>query len=102
MPYARIAIYQFKPGTVDEVIRKAKEGMLPIFRQQPGFRRYATVKTGDDSAVSISTWDTQQEADAAVQKAAAWVTQNFAASVVAVANHVGEVAFSEGVQGANE
>jgi len=96
MPYARIAVYQFKPGTIDEVIRTAKEGLLPIFRQQPGFRRYATVKTGDDSGVSISTWDTKQEADIAVQKAAAWIKQNFAANVVSVANHVGEVAFSEG------
>jgi len=96
MPYARIAIYQFKPGTIDEVIRKAKQGMLPIFRQQPGFRRYATVKTGDDSGVSISTWDSKPEADAAVQKAADWIKQNFVADVVSVANHVGEVAFSEG------
>ena len=100
MPYARTAVYQFKPGTVDEVIRTAKEGLLPIFRQQPGFRRYAVVKTGDDSGISISTWDTKREADIAVQRAADWVKQNIAAAVVSVENHVGEVAFSEGADGA--
>lgn len=96
MPYARIALYKFKPGTIDEVIRKAKDGLLPLFRQQPGFRRYAVVKTGDDEGISLSTWDTKREADAAVQRAADWVKQNIAADVVSVANDVGEVAFSEG------
>lgn len=100
MPHARIAGYTFKPGTVDEVIRAAQTGMVPIFRRQPGFRRYAVVKTGENSAISISTWGTKPEADAAVQKAADWVKQNVAAHVVSVDNHVGEVAFDEGAVGA--
>jgi heme-degrading monooxygenase HmoA len=97
--YVRIAVYQVKPGTVDQIIRKAQGGMLPIFRAQPGFRRYTGIRTGENSVVSLSTWDTRQEADAAIQKAAEWVKQNIAADIVSVSNHVGEVAFSEGAPG---
>ncbi len=94
MPHMRIAIYQFQPEAVDETIKRAAEGMLPIFRQQPGFISYAIVKTGDSSAVSLSTWATSAQADAAINTAAGWVQGNIASMVVSVQNHVGEVALS--------
>ncbi|HVC34751.1 MAG TPA: antibiotic biosynthesis monooxygenase [Chloroflexota bacterium] len=99
MPYARIAVYTFKPGQVDEVIRLAKEGMLPIFQRQPGYRRYHVIRTGDDSAISMSSWETKQVADAAVQKAADWVKANVADKIATVQNYVGEVAFSDVASG---
>lgn len=94
MPYARIAVYTFKPGQADEVIRLAKQGLAPIFQAQPGFRRYAAIKTGEDSVISISTWDTKQDADAAVQKAADWVKPNIADKIVSAQTSVGEVVFN--------
>lgn len=89
MASTRIAVYQFKPGTGDEVIRLAQQGMVPIFRQLPGFWRYTLVRTGAHSGISISIWETKAQADAAVQKAAEWVKGNIADKIVAVQNHVG-------------
>lgn len=58
MQHVRVALYKAKPGTVDDVIRKAQGGMLPIFRAQPGFIGYGLVKTGDDALIEISAWQT--------------------------------------------
>lgn len=93
MQHVRIALYTVKPGTVDDTITKAQGGMLPIFRAQPGFIGYGLVKTGDDSLISISAWQSAQQADAANQTAAQWVKDNVAAVFVSVENHVGDLAF---------
>lgn len=92
--HARVAFYKFTPGGADIVIERAKAGMLPIFRQQPGFIAYAVIKTADDGGVSITTWDTAEQAEQAIQAAASWVKANVAEHVVTVWNHVGDVAFS--------
>jgi heme-degrading monooxygenase HmoA len=97
MQHMRIAVYQFKPGRVDEAIRKAETGMLPTFRKQPGFVAYGLLKTGADAAVSISAWQTREEADAAVSVAASWVKENIAELTESVQNHVGDLAFFSSV-----
>ncbi len=93
MQHARVAIYRFKPGTVDEVIRKAEAGLLPFFRNQPGFVAYGAVKTGEDSGISLSFWQTEEQAEAAVQVAASWVKDNVAEMTESVQNYVGDLAF---------
>jgi heme-degrading monooxygenase HmoA len=92
--YARVALYQFKPGTVAGAIAKAREGFLPILQRQPGFVRYTVGDLGGDRAVTISGWETEAEADAAVATAAGWVRENLAGDVTSVQNHVGELLWS--------
>ena len=92
--HGRVAVYKFKPGAADQVIAKARSGFLPLLQGQPGFVRYAVVKTGDDSGISYSGWRSKEQADAAVASAASWVKQNLADLVVSVENHVGEMAWS--------
>src|SRR5215472_2965991 len=94
MQHVRVAVYKFKPGTVDEVARRAETGMLPTFRSQSGFVAYGIVKTGADEAVSLSVWETQQQAEKAVQVASTWVKDNIADMMTGpVQNHVGDLAF---------
>jgi heme-degrading monooxygenase HmoA len=94
MAHVRVAVYQIKPGSANEIVQKAQSGMLPIFRQQPGFVAYEGVVTGDTEVVSISTWESVEQAQAAVQIAASWVRENLADAIVSVTNHVGELGFS--------
>jgi Antibiotic biosynthesis monooxygenase len=93
MQHARIGVYQVKPGTADEIARRAQAEMLPIFRSQPGFVAYGGVTTGVDTVISLSIWQTQEQAEAAVRGAASWIKDNIAEMIVSVQNHVGDLAF---------
>src|SRR5690348_12066887 len=42
MPYGRCVIYMF-PGDAEEIIGKARAGILPIFKEQPGFVAYGVM-----------------------------------------------------------
>ena len=94
MHYIRIALYTFEPDIVDEVIQRAKAGMLPIFHAQPGFVAYTVIKTGETSVISLSVWESRVQAEEANQVAAKWVRENIAGMVETEEAHVGEVAFS--------
>jgi hypothetical protein len=93
MQHARVGVYKLQPGTVEEVIRRAQAGMLPTFRSQPGFVGYGLIKTGEDAVISLSLWESHEEAEQAVPIAAAWVRENLAGMVDSVQNHVGDLAF---------
>src|SRR3954453_20852101 len=94
MAHVRVAVYQIKSGTADEILKRAQSGMLPIFRQQPGFIAYEGITTGDTEVVSVSTWESAGQAQAAIQTAGAWVKENLAGMILSVDNHVGELGFS--------
>jgi hypothetical protein len=93
MQHARVGVYESKPGMADEAIRKAQSGMLPVFQRQPGFVGYGLVKTSDHSLISLSFWETEDEAEKAVQTAAGWVKENLGDILVSVQNHVGDLSF---------
>ena len=64
--FQRFVVIRMKPGKVDE-IRQAAEPALPaIFGARPGFLRYSMVRTGDDSGVFVSSWETRAQAQAEV------------------------------------
>lgn len=91
--HARIALYQTQPGTADAVIERARGELLPQVQQSPGFRRYTTLRTGADSLVSITGWDSKEQAEQAVQRLTGWVREVLGPSLVSVHNHLGETAF---------
>ena len=89
--YARVAVYRFKPGTADATIAQAEESLLPLFRRRPGFIAHQIVKTGEDDAVAISTWDSAAGAAESVRIAAAWVEEHARAQLVSLDTHFGEL-----------
>jgi heme-degrading monooxygenase HmoA len=95
--HARIAIYQVQPGTADAVIERARNELLPQVQQSPGFRRYTTLRTGPDSLVSITGWDSKEQAEQAIQSMTGWVREVLGPSLVSVQNHLGELAFLDEV-----
>jgi len=92
--HARVALYRLTSGTVEDVARKAEEGMLPIFRDQPGFVSYRLVRAEDETIISISRWRSREQADRATEAAASWVRDNIADNVALQQNYVGEVVLS--------
>jgi hypothetical protein len=75
MPYGRCVIYSFD-GDAEEIILKARTGILPIFQAQPGFIAYGVMVRGGGQLISMSAWDSEGDARAADELAKAWVAEN--------------------------
>jgi len=91
MPYGRCAIYSFE-GDEQEIIEKSRAGMLPIFKQLPGFIAYG-VMVQDGQVISMSAWDSEADARAADEAARQWVSENI--EVKLTSTFVGDYAWLE-------
>ena len=96
MEHVRIATYEITKGTFQDVADAAEKGMLPTFREQPGFIRYGLADVGDKTCLSISLWKTREQAQAAVGTAASWARNNLSDRVELRSNYVGDLAFLRG------
>ncbi|MGZ3449942.1 MAG: hypothetical protein ACXVEF_10120 [Polyangiales bacterium] len=95
MDYVRIGILQAK-GSVDEVNKLARDGMLPIFRKMQGFISYDIVPAGDGkTVVSISRWRTKATAEEGGRSAVEFA-RNHADVVTVVSSYVGPATVSAG------
>jgi heme-degrading monooxygenase HmoA len=95
MAHARVALYRVEPGAMGEVQQKVQEGMVPILRQQAGFISYDVIDGGGDTAISVSRWETHEQAEQAVQVIADWVGESGVEELVErTQNYVGEVIVS--------
>jgi hypothetical protein len=74
MTYARVGVYTLQ-STPTEVTRIATEEMLPIFKRQPGFVDYQVV-AAEGKLVSISTWQSKDEANEGSKQAAMFVKEH--------------------------
>lgn len=75
---AVIRQYRADPGDVDEIVRRAEAGFLPLIKAAPGFARYAILDAGGGEIVSLSAFETREQADRSTQIAADWVRENMA------------------------
>jgi hypothetical protein len=92
----RIATYEIIKGTFPELTGIVEKGLLPMFSREPGFVDYGLVDIGNDKVVSISIWQTREEAQKSANMAATWVKENLADRVRLVTSHVGDLALFHG------
>ena len=97
MQYLRLANYKITKGTFPELVDDAKVGMLGTFKAQPGFIRYGLADTGEGTCLSISQWETHDQAEAATPVAARWVREHLSDRIELRSSEVSELAFFEGV-----
>ena len=97
MQHLRLATYAINKGTFQEIAETARTGMLPKFQEQPGFKRYGLADLGDKMCVSITVWETREQAEAAAPVAATWVRENIADRVELRTSSTGDLAFFKGV-----
>jgi hypothetical protein len=100
MQHLRLATYEIKKDTFQDVAKAAEDGMLRTFQEQPGFVRYGLADVGNKNCVSISLWETRKDADAAVPVAATWVRENLGDQIELRSNQIGDLAFFEGAPAA--
>ena len=92
MRYIRLALYDLKSGNYADVVSKAKAGLLPLFQASPGFQSLGVSEVDKDSFVSVSTWQTREQADTATAKAAEWVKANSNDQFTLRHNYIGDLA----------
>ncbi|HEX9122005.1 MAG TPA: antibiotic biosynthesis monooxygenase [Actinomycetota bacterium] len=97
MRHVRVATYEIKKGSFQEIADLAQDGMLRTFRDQPGFIRYGLADLGDKTCLSLSLWETRKDADASAPLASNWVRENISDRVELRTNQIGDLAFYEGV-----
>jgi len=74
--FTAIRHYNVKPDSMNEVIRRAENGFVPIVSKSPGFLAYDLVDTGKDTLTTISTFENQAAAENSNKLAETWVNDN--------------------------
>jgi hypothetical protein len=97
MRYTRLSTYDIVKGTFPELTGIAETGILPAFIKEPGFVNYGLVDVGNHKVVSISIWETREEALKSASMAATWVKENIADRVRLVTTYIGDLALFHGV-----
>ena len=94
MPYGRCVTYSYR-GDKQQLIERARSGLLPIFKEATGFIAYGVILQGDQ-VVSVSAWNTEADAQAADQAAKSWITDN--ADMTVISGAIGDFAWLEFAQ----
>jgi hypothetical protein len=97
MKHVRVSTYEILNGSFQEVADLAQRGMLPTYREQPGFVRYGLADLGNKIYLSLSLWERHKDADAAVPVVGTWVRENISDRVELRSNLIGDLAFFEGM-----
>jgi heme-degrading monooxygenase HmoA len=74
--FASIRRYNVRRGSAEGLARRVREGFVPMMRQIQGFRGYYLLDGGPDVLISISIFDSPDEAFASNEQAANWVRNN--------------------------
>jgi heme-degrading monooxygenase HmoA len=97
MKHVRVATYEIKHGSFQEIADVSREGMLRTLQEQPGFIRYGLADVGDKTCLSISLWETRNNAEAAGPLSVNWVREHLGDRVELRSSVIGDLAFYEGV-----
>ena len=92
MRYTRISTYDLTNGTFPELTGIAETGILPTFAKEPGFVNFGLVDTGDHKVVSISIWETREQAHKSATMATTWDKANVADRVRPLTTQIGDLA----------
>jgi heme-degrading monooxygenase HmoA len=74
--FTSIRRYRIRRGSAEELTRRVRDGFLPLVRQMRGFRSYYLIDGGPEILITISVFDSADEAFASNENAADWVRNN--------------------------
>src|ERR1700712_4787398 len=74
--FTSIRKYTVRRGSAEELVRRVREGFVPLIRPMPGFRSYYLLDGCPNVLITISRFDSADEAFASNEKAADWVRNN--------------------------
>jgi heme-degrading monooxygenase HmoA len=68
--------YQVRRGSTAEWAKRVQDGFVPMMRAAEGFRGYYLAGSGHDTLITISMFDSADQALISNEKAADWVRNN--------------------------
>jgi heme-degrading monooxygenase HmoA len=71
--FTTVRKYKVRRGSVEELAERVREGFVPLVRQMRGFQGYYLLDGGPDVLITISVFDSADQALASNEKAADWV-----------------------------
>ena len=74
--FVSIRRYKVRRGFTEELARRVQTGFVPIMRDMQGFKAYYLVDSGPDELVSVSIFESADQALASNEAAASWVRNN--------------------------
>jgi heme-degrading monooxygenase HmoA len=74
--FAAIRYYRADPGSIESVVRRVKEGFVPLLRETPGFVSYFVLTPRQGEMVSVSVFEEQRGAEQSNAMAEDWVRRN--------------------------
>ena len=80
--YTIVQRYNIRPDAVNEVIRRAVEGFVPLVSRAQGFLAYELINTGSGTVTTISTFQSQVAAENSNVVAGKWVAANLSEFVM--------------------
>jgi heme-degrading monooxygenase HmoA len=74
--FSAIRYYRTDPDSIESVVRRVKEGFVPLIRGMPGFVSYFVLTPRPGEIVSVSVFEEQRGAEETNTMAEEWVRQN--------------------------
>ncbi|MGD0106860.1 MAG: antibiotic biosynthesis monooxygenase family protein [Rhodopila sp.] len=74
--FTSIRKYKVRHGSMEEYARRVQQGFVPLLRHMPGFISYYLLDGGPDVLITISMFESADEAVASNVAAADWVRNN--------------------------
>jgi len=74
--FISIRKYTVRSGSGGELALRVREGFVPLLKQMQGFRGYYLLDGGPDVLITVSMFDSADEALLSNQQAATWVRNN--------------------------
>jgi heme-degrading monooxygenase HmoA len=74
--FTSIRKYNVRRGSAEELARRVQESFVPLMRQVQGFRGYYLLDGGPDVLITISMFESADEAFASNEISANWVRNN--------------------------
>ena len=75
--FTAIRRMEVQPGAFNEAVQLVESEMLPILSSMPGFVEYQMVQIAEDVGLTISTFETQEQAEESNRRAGEWVKPYF-------------------------
>jgi len=73
--YAVLRRIKVQPHFIEESVQRMEHGLVPLLRSEPGFVELYVVQVGESERVSISIFQTRQDAEEGNNKSLEWAKE---------------------------